>query len=61
MPDGQSVVVSIGKLDQLLDGRRVPADFWAAVEAADNAYAGGDRSGWIESGSGRRVDQPPLS
>ena len=58
-PDGQSVVVSFGKLDKLLEGRRFPADFWAAVNEADHAFESGDRSSWIESGTGRRTSDPP--
>ena len=57
-PDGQSVVVSLGKLDKLLEGRRFPADFWAAVNEADHAFDSGDRDSWIELGTGRRLPDP---
>lgn len=60
VPDARSVVVSLGKLDQLLAGRRFPADFWAAVNEADHAFESGDRSAWIESGTGRRMTDPPV-
>jgi hypothetical protein len=50
--------VTHGELDALLDARRWPADFYAAVDAADAAFAAGDRETWFESGSGREVIDP---
>ena len=35
MSDGSLRQLSMGKLDELVDARRFPADFWAAVHAAD--------------------------
>ena len=49
--------VSFSELDRLLDARRWPADFWAAVEEAERASLASDPS-WIESGTGRRVATP---
>jgi hypothetical protein len=41
-------------LDRLLDRRRFPADFWAAVHEADRAFGEGDSS-WIEFPTAHRV------
>ena len=46
------------ELDALLYARRWPADYWAAVEAANSAFAEQDDS-WIEFPSGRRVTDSP--
>ena len=55
---GEAPLVTMKDLDALLDARRYPADFWAAVHAADAAFAEGDRQSWIEFGTGRRVSDP---
>ena len=49
------------QLDDLLEARRFPADFWAAIQSADDAYNEGDQQSWIESGTGRRVAIPPTA
>src|SRR5688572_17128529 len=51
---GPPVEMWLWDLDQILDARRRPADFWAVVEAAELAFSEGDSS-WIEFPSGRRV------
>jgi hypothetical protein len=59
--DGVSASLTIRELDELLDARRFPADFWVAVHAADAAFDEGDRESWIKSGTGRRVSDPGQS
>jgi hypothetical protein len=54
-PHGKCRVVTLRQLDTILNGRSFPADFWAAVEAADAAFAAGDRDALIEWPSGRRA------
>lgn len=49
--------VPLAELDRRLNGHQFPADFWAAVHAADHAHAEGDRS-WLDR-NGIRVPQPP--
>ena len=56
--DHPPVAISRSQLDRLLDARRFPADFWAAIQSADSAFDEGDQS-WIEFGTGRRVATPP--
>jgi hypothetical protein len=57
-PDGQKVI-ALRQLDDLLQGRRYPADFWAVVHAADAAFERGARQSWFESGTGREVESLP--
>jgi hypothetical protein len=57
--DGFGMSVSLSGLDTLLDARRVPADFWACVEAADAAFMAGDRDAVIEWPTARRLEQRP--
>lgn len=59
--NGEPTLLTMRELDDLLDARRFPADFWAAVHSADAAFDQGDRESWIESGTGRRVSQPGQS
>jgi hypothetical protein len=59
--DDGPVAMTGRQLDSLLDASRFPADYWVAVEAADNAFEEGDVDAWIESGSGRRVVAPPRA
>ena len=47
-------ILSLHRLDVLLDGRRHPADFWACVAAADEAFAAGETGAFIEWPSGQR-------
>jgi hypothetical protein len=49
--------MTLAGLDRRLDARRFPADFWAAVHAADEAHGEGDRS-WLDR-TESRVSQPP--
>jgi len=35
--------VALRQLDTILNGRSYPADFWAAVSAADAAFGTGER------------------
>ena len=58
---GTPKTVSFTQLDKLLDARRFPADFWAAVNEADRAFESGERTVWVEAGTGRRVVDPPTS
>jgi hypothetical protein len=55
-----STEVWVWELDALLDARRNPADYWAAAQAATQAYLEADES-WIEFPSARRVTHPPTS
>lgn len=55
--DGERRTVSLRELDSVLDGRAVPADFWACVEAADAVFDAGDKDAFIEWPSGRRADR----
>lgn len=57
-PDGPQVI-SLRQLDDLLEGRRYSADFWALVNAADGAFERGARQCWFESGTGREVESLP--
>lgn len=41
MSDGVGRRVSLRDLDRMVDGRKCPADFWAGVHAADNAWRTG--------------------
>jgi hypothetical protein len=59
--NGQSTVLNTMELDDLLYGRRFPADFWAAVHSANAAFEEGDRLSWIESFTERRVSDPGQS
>lgn len=47
-PDGRHQVLSLRKLDALLNGRACPADFWACVHTSDEAFARGDHEALIE-------------
>lgn len=58
-PDAPPVAVTLAELDRRLDGRRYPADFWAAVDAADQAHAVGDDA-WFDR-VGVRVSEPPRA
>jgi hypothetical protein len=51
---GGARVVTLHQLDSLLEGRAVPADFWACVDAADLAFSAGDLDVLIEWPTGRR-------
>ena len=53
--DGSSERCSFGELDRVADGRRYPADFWACVNAADQARAEGDADSMFEWPNGRRL------
>lgn len=55
-----ATTVTTSELDRLLDARRYPADFWAAVESADLAFSEGDHDSWIEFGSARKVRDPGI-
>ena len=59
--EGPPAVLTRSQLDRSLDGRRYPADYWVAVDAADAAFAEGDRTSWIEFGTGLRLPVPPNS
>jgi hypothetical protein len=54
--EGQPIrYLSLADLDELLDGRRYPADFWPVVHAADAAFLAGDHLTWIDVlSAGRR-------
>jgi hypothetical protein len=47
--------LSLAELDRLLGAGRFPADFWAAIDAADTAAADGTDGHWIEI---TRVEPP---
>ncbi|UQX89258.1 hypothetical protein M6D93_04455 [Jatrophihabitans telluris] len=51
---GASRIVTLRHLDSLLDGRRVPADFWACVNSADLANVDGDAAAVFDWPSGHR-------
>lgn len=40
--DGGAASCSLKRLDELLDARSTPADFWAVIGAADEAFKAGD-------------------
>lgn len=48
-------VVALARLDKLLDGRAYPADFWACVKAADDAWESGELDAWINWPEGTRT------
>lgn len=52
--DGGAASCSLTRLDELLEARRTPADFWAVVHAADEAFEAGDDR-LLEWPSGRPV------
>jgi len=52
--DGGAASCSVRRLDQLLEARSVPGDFWAVVHAADKAFEAGDDR-LLEWPSGRRL------
>jgi hypothetical protein len=54
-PSGEHQVVTLDQMDAALDGRSFPADFWACVNAADEAFAAGNTDVLIEWPSGRRA------
>lgn len=54
-PSGEHHVVTLRQMDAILNGRSFPADFWAAVSAADAAFASDDMDALIEWPSGRRT------
>jgi hypothetical protein len=43
-------------MEVTLDGRSFPADFWACVNAADEAFAAGNADVLIEWPSGRHAN-----
>src|SRR5215469_4262093 len=55
-PNGEYRVVNLHQMDTILNGRSFPADFWAVVNAADAAFAAGERDALTEWPSGRRAD-----
>lgn len=55
--DGSERVLSRAALDSLLNARRMPADFWACVDAADRAFAAGDTVTRVEWPSSRLVTE----
>lgn len=57
-PHAESTEVWLWELDALLDARRHPADYWAAVEEARRAFAEADEA-WVEFPDGCRVADPP--
>jgi hypothetical protein len=57
MSDDSRRRVSLRELDNLVDGRRYPADFWACVRAVDEARATGDDATHIWP-SGERQQSP---
>jgi len=42
--DGSRRRVSLSQLDRMVDARKYPADFWACVPAADDAWTAGGGS-----------------
>lgn len=48
-------LVALRELDRLLGGRAYPADYWACVKAADDAWESGGPDIWIEWPSGTRT------
>jgi hypothetical protein len=55
-PSGEHRVVTLDQLDAALDGRSFPADYWACVNAADEAFVAGNTDVLIEWPSGRRTN-----
>jgi hypothetical protein len=55
-PSGERRVVTLDQLDAVLDGQSFPADFWACVNAADEAFVAGNTDVLIEWPSGRRAN-----
>jgi len=53
--DGGAASCSLKRLDELLDAKSTPADFWAVVGAADEAFKTGDDR-LLEWPSGRPLD-----
>jgi len=47
--NGRPLAMTRRQLDDLLEARRFPADFWAAIQSADDSYQD-DQQSWIESG-----------
>lgn len=54
--DGSVQTLRLSKLDRLVEARRIPADFWACIDAADSAAARGDTRSAVEWPSGRLVE-----
>lgn len=52
---GERRLVTPREMDALLNARRVPADFWSCVNAADAAFGNGELEALIEWPSGRRA------
>lgn len=53
--DGGSASCSFSRLDDVLDGRRFPADFWVTVGEADKAFQRNDGAALIAWPSGAEV------
>jgi hypothetical protein len=58
--DGFAIFVSFSGLDTLLDVGRYPADFWACIQAADQAFKSGDREAVFEWPGGQRLPSAPA-
>ena len=55
--DGQ--IVRDVDVDEVLQGRRLPADAWATREAAERACPEIGQGAWVEYATGRRVPDSP--
>lgn len=53
--DGARWAVALARLDKLLDRRAYPADFWACVKAADDAWESGEPDARINWPEGTRT------
>src|SRR4051812_42800439 len=53
LADGSTAEVSFAAVDKLLDGARLPADFWATMNEVDAAFSEGD-SRFVRHPSGER-------
>jgi hypothetical protein len=58
--DGGAASCSFSRLDAVLEAKRVPADFWALVGAADEAFRNGDGHSLFDwpTGSRRESGEP---
>lgn len=54
LKSGDALSCTPARLDELLDARRWPADYWAMLRAADGAHSDGDRS-LISWATGQRL------
>ncbi len=54
--NGERSVVGLAEPRALLNGRKYPADFWACVDAADEAFTSGFHDVLIDWPSGQRFE-----